>query len=172
MRARTGVVIAVVAALSLVALTGVALASGAVGSRGWMGGMGRGVYHGAQGTPAASCPMAGGSGRGSYGPGGMMGGYQGGQPTPAATPAVGVTRVNIQSFAFQPQTIQVARGTTVTWTNQDGAPHTVTFRSGGMTGSDALQRGQSFSYTFTTAGTYAYYCGAHPYMTGTVIVTP
>ncbi len=169
MKARTVAIIAVVAALSLIVLTGAAMASGAVGPRGWMGWMGRGGYSGAQGTPGVSCPMAGGSGY--YGPGGMMGGYQGGQQA-AATPEVGVTHVSIQNFAFQPQTIQIAKGTTVTWTNVDSAPHTVTFRNGGMTGSGALQRGQSFSYTFSTPGTYAYFCGAHPYMTGTVIVTP
>lgn len=169
MRARTAVVIAVVAALGLIAFTGVALASGTVWPRGWMGWMGRGAYSGAQGTPAVSCPMAGGSGY--YGPGGMMGGYQNGQSS-AATPAVGVTHVSIQNFAFQPQVIQVSKGTTVTWTNEDSAPHTVTFRSSGMTGSSALQRGQSFSYTFTTPGTYTYFCGVHPYMGGTVIVTP
>ncbi len=87
-----------------------------------------------------------------------------------ATPLTGVTQVSIQNFSFQPASIQVTTGTTVTWTNQDTAPHTVTFRSSAQ-GSGTLQRSQSFSYTFTTPGTYDYYCAVHPYMVGRVIVT-
>jgi plastocyanin len=181
MKTRAVIVVAVVAALALLALGGVALARGTgAGPTGWMGTwMGRGGYGpaqgtNAQGTPGVNCPMGG---YGGYGPGGMMGGYQGnpgnqGNQGSPATPAVGVTQVTIQNFAFQPATIQVAKGTTVTWTNQDSAPHTIAFRASGMTGSGMLQRGQSFSYTFNTPGTYAYYCGVHPNMTGTVIVTP
>ena len=169
MRARTVAVIAVIAVLGLIAVTGVALASGTMGAPGWMGWMNQGRFSNTQGTPSANCPMTGGY----YGPGGMMGGFPGAQGTTAtATPAVGVTHVSIQNFAFQPATIQVAKGTTVTWTNEDAAPHTVTFRNGGMRGSGTLQRGQSFSYTFGTAGTYTYYCGVHPSMIGTVLVTP
>lgn len=108
---------------------------------------------------------------GGNGPGGMMGGY--GQTTTAgATPVVGVTQISIQSFAYQPANIEVSVGTTVTWTNHDAAPHTVTFRQGPMKGSGMLQQGQSFSSTFTSPGTFAYYCAVHPYMTATVTVTP
>ena len=98
----------------------------------------------------------------------MMGGYQ---QTPATqgTPVTGMTRMSIQNFAFQSANIQVRTGTTVTWTNQDNVPHSVTFKNG-MKDSGLLSQGQSFSYTFNTPGTYQYYCTVHPYMVATVTV--
>jgi amicyanin len=135
------------------------------GPGGMMGGSGNGYGHGG---------MMGGYGQNGYGPGsmmgpgGMMGGYDGAQTS--ATPVTGVTQVTIHNFAFQPASIQVKAGTMVTWTNQDTAPHTVTFRSGAQ-GSGTLQQGQSFSYTFTQAGTYDYFCAVHPSMVGRVVVT-
>jgi amicyanin len=111
-----------------------------------------------------------GGGGGMMGNGGMMGGYGNAQYPANATPATGNT-VTIQNFAFQPANLQVKVGTTVTWTNQDTAPHTVTFRDSGMTGSAILQKGQSFSYTFNKVGTFAYYCQVHPGMTAQVVVT-
>jgi amicyanin len=117
-------------------------------------------------------PMMGGSGQGSMmGPNGhgpMMDGSAGSQPR--ATAVTGVTQVRIVNSAFTPANIQVKAGTTVTWTNQDTAPHTVTFRNG-MKDSGLLRKGQSFSYTFTSPGTYDYYCTVHPYMTAVVNVT-
>lgn len=62
-------------------------------------------------------------------------------------------------------------GTKVTWTNNDGAPHTVTSDSGAF-GSQTLNQGNTFSFTFTSAGTFPYHCAFHPGMKGTVIVTP
>ncbi len=117
-------------------------------------------------------PMGGSGPGGMMGPnGGMMGGGWGSQgQTPAATPSAGVTQVAIQNFAFQPTSIQVKAGTTVTWTNQDSAPHTVTFRNG-MKDSGMLRQGQSFSYSFSRLGTYAYYCAYHANMAGAVTVT-
>ncbi len=106
---------------------------------------------------------------GDYG-GGMMGGYGNGQNPANATPTTGDT-VTIQNFAFQPANLQVKVGTTVTWTNQDTAPHTVTFRDSSLTGSALLQKGASFSYTFTKTGVFTYYCQAHPGMTAQVVVT-
>src|SRR5215210_8604443 len=81
--------------------------------------------------------------------------------------------VNIKDFAFNPPNITVAPGTTVTWVNNDQAPHTVTATDpAGAFDSGTLQPGQSFSVTFTQPGTtYAYYCVIHPSMTGTVTVT-
>jgi amicyanin len=107
--------------------------------------------------------------------GGMMGGMNGGmmggaQQTPASTPAANVTQVTIQNFAYSPSNIQVKVGTTVTWTNQDSAPHTVTFKNG-MKDSGLLRQGQSFSYTFTTPGTFDYYCTLHSNMVAHVVVT-
>jgi plastocyanin len=77
--------------------------------------------------------------------------------------------VYIQDFYFSPASITVEPGTTVTWVNQGNAPHTAT-HTGGAFDSGTLQPGQSYSYTFNRAGTYAYYCQIHPYMTGTVVV--
>ncbi len=110
---------------------------------------------------------------GSYGPGGMMGGYGSDQqqtPT-SATPVTG-NAVTIQNFAFQPANLLVTVGTTVTWTNQDSAPHTVTFRDSTLQSSSTLRQGQSFSHTFASAGTFAYFCAFHPNMVATVTVVP
>jgi plastocyanin len=81
----------------------------------------------------------------------------------------------VQGFAFKPQTIEVKVGAKVTWTNQDGAPHTTT--SGTPGAKDGKWEGQlggsggSFSFTFAQAGTFAYFCGIHgASMTGTVVV--
>ncbi|HZC04506.1 MAG TPA: cupredoxin family copper-binding protein, partial [Ktedonobacterales bacterium] len=100
------------------------------------------------------------------------GGYGSAQPqNPASTAPVTGDSVTIQNFAFQPANLQVKVGTTVTWTNQDTAPHTVTFRDSSLTSSALLQKGQSFSYTFTKVGTFSYYCDVHEAMTGQVTVT-
>jgi amicyanin len=77
--------------------------------------------------------------------------------------------VKIANFTFSPQQLTVKTGTTVSWTNEDDIPHTVnasnkTFKSG------ALDTDQKFSFTFTTPGTYQYFCALHPHMTGTIVV--
>jgi amicyanin len=79
--------------------------------------------------------------------------------------------VSIKNFAYAPATLNIKKGTKVTWTNGDTAPHTVTSESGDVLDSPTLSTGQSFSYTFTKAGTYAYYCTIHPNMKATVVVT-
>ena len=61
-------------------------------------------------------------------------------------------------------------GTTVTWINDDWAPHTVTADDGAFV-SDRLNQGQRFAHTFAEAGTYPYRCSFHPGMLGTVVVT-
>jgi plastocyanin len=78
--------------------------------------------------------------------------------------------VTIRDFAFYPQLLEVRAGTTVTWTNEDSAQHTVTFRTG-MADSGLLSQGQTCQFTFSTLGTFAYYCRVHPHMVGTVRVT-
>lgn len=105
---------------------------------------------------------------GQYSHGSMMGGYQQ-NPARQGTPVTGVPHMNMQHFAYQMANIQVRAGTTVTWTNQDNVPHSVTFKNG-MKDSGLLSQGQSFSYTFNTPGTYQYYCAVHPYMVATVTV--
>ncbi|MFL6022765.1 MAG: cupredoxin family copper-binding protein [Marmoricola sp.] len=90
--------------------------------------------------------------------------------TVAATAAT--KSVMIENYAFSPAALTVEVGDTVTWTNMDEAPHTVTVSSGPVKfASPTLQKGQTFTYTFTKAGTYSYYCAVHPDMKATVTVT-
>jgi plastocyanin len=90
---------------------------------------------------------------------------------PTTAPTGTEVKVQIANFAFNPSTLTVKVGTTVTWTNADSAPHTVTANDGSFASGD-LNQGDSFSFTFTTAGTYAYHCGVHPGMKATITVTP
>ncbi len=86
-----------------------------------------------------------------------------------STDAVTVT---IADSAFSPSKIEVQAGTTVTWTNNDAVPHTVTSTKGddvdsatsGLFDSGTLQTGESFSYTFKKAGDYPYECTVHASM--------
>jgi len=92
----------------------------------------------------------------------------------AAGPVVGIlpgSATNTTSTYYSPPTITVVIGVnnTVTWVNNDSAPHTVT-ATGGSFNSGNLNPGQSWSYTFTTPGTYTYYCAYHSWMRGTVTV--
>ncbi len=90
--------------------------------------------------------------------------------TVTPTPAPLVASVNIKDFAYIPSTLTVKVGTKVTWTNNDSAPHTVTSDTNALLNSSTLNSGQSYSYTFTTAGTTNYHCSIHPMMTGSVVV--
>lgn len=87
-----------------------------------------------------------------------------------AGPAVATSSVTIKNFAFSPASITVKVGTTVTWTNSDQDAHTVTAKDSTF-GSQALDTGASFKFTFTKPGTYDYLCTIHPFMTATVVVT-
>jgi amicyanin len=75
--------------------------------------------------------------------------------------------VSIQGYAFQPQSVTIQKGGTVTWTNQDSVVHDVKFSDGD---SPDLKKGGTYSKTFDKAGTYDYICNIHPTMKGTVIV--
>jgi plastocyanin len=91
----------------------------------------------------------------------------------AARPAThthATVHVTIQNFAFGPQTITVAPGTTVVWTNKDSVAHTVTSDTGAWPDSGNLATAQTFSHTFAKAGTYPYHCAIHPSMTAKVTV--
>ena len=79
-------------------------------------------------------------------------------------------QVKIDNFSFGPATLTIPVGTTVTWVNQDDVPHNVVSTEGRTLKSPVLDTDQKFSYTFTQAGTYPYYCAIHPKMTGKVIV--
>ena len=77
--------------------------------------------------------------------------------------------IQIDNFHYSPPMLVVAPGTTVTWTNRDDIPHTVVatdkeFRS------KALDTKDDFSFTFTTPGSYQYFCSLHPYMKAMVTV--
>ncbi len=88
---------------------------------------------------------------------------------PAASAQAANTEVLIDQFTFTPQRITVKAGATVTWTNEDDVPHTIA-SSSKFFKSKALDTGDKFSFTFTTPGTYEYFCSLHPHMTGAVVV--
>jgi amicyanin len=89
-----------------------------------------------------------------------------------AGPATATGSVTIKEFAFGPATVTVKVGDTVTWTNEDQDPHTVTSQDkSGPLRSATMNNGDTYQYKFTKAGSYAYLCTIHPFMTGTVVVT-
>jgi amicyanin len=91
--------------------------------------------------------------------------------TAAAAPAPqGGTAVGITDFKFDPATLTVPVGTTVTWTNRDEEPHTVVAKDGSFH-SPGMDTNGTYSFTFTTPGSFDYICSIHPFMTGTVVVT-
>ena len=77
--------------------------------------------------------------------------------------------IAIDNFKFGVVSIEVAAGTTVTWTNRDDVPHTVASATK-VFKSPPLDTGEAFSYTFKVAGTFEYYCSMHPRMTGKIVV--
>jgi plastocyanin len=86
------------------------------------------------------------------------------QQAPAKT-----AEVKIDNFSFGPGDLKVPVGTTITWTNRDDIPHTVV-STDGVFKSKVMDTDEKFSYTFTKAGTYPYFCSIHPKMTGQVVV--
>jgi amicyanin len=85
----------------------------------------------------------------------------------AQTPAAAVA---IANFTFAPQKLTVKAGTTVTWTNNDDIPHGIASANAAFTRSKAMDTDDRYSFTFTTPGTYDYFCYVHPHMTGTIVV--
>src|SRR6476646_6887596 len=79
--------------------------------------------------------------------------------------------IKIANFTFDPSTLTVKAGATVTWVNADDIPHLVTEKDGKFR-SSALDTNDKFSQTFSTAGTVEYFCAIHPHMTGKIVVTP
>lgn len=100
-----------------------------------------------------------------------------GDATPSAddaTPSAGgdgatEVMVTIDDFLFEPPALEIAVGTTVTWTNLGGVPHVATARDG-LFDSRNLFTDETYSYTFEEAGTFDYFCRYHPRMTGTIVV--
>lgn len=93
---------------------------------------------------------------------------------PSGTPAVATDRVQVKDFTYVPETVTVAVGTTLTWVNEDSAPHTSTSGTSpspdGVFDTGIYDGSASGTVTLAEPGTYAYYCALHPFMTGTVIV--
>lgn len=106
---------------------------------------------GGAGSPAASEPPAAAT-----------------PPTEASPAAAGA--VTIVDFGFEPAALSVAVGSTVTWTNDGSAPHTVKW-SDGTSESPNLGSGATYERTFDAAGEYPYVCGIHGSMKGTITVT-
>jgi plastocyanin len=85
--------------------------------------------------------------------------------------------ITIQNYGFLPQTVTVPVGTTVTWTNLDTVQHQIANSATPTIGPELLFKSKilgnsdSFSFTFTGAGTYQYICILHPFMRGTIFVT-
>ncbi len=94
--------------------------------------------------------------------------------TPAAPAAAASSAVEVTGFKFAPATLEVAKGTKVTWTNKDTTKHTVTSGKDGTKDSKfdgpLAEAPGTFSFTFTEAGAYAYFCAIHKSMVGTVTV--
>jgi plastocyanin len=97
------------------------------------------------------------------GPLGIIGG-------PRLAAAQGSASVSIVDFAFDPGSVAVDAGGTVTWTNQGPSAHTVTADDGSFD-SGTMNAGDTYSFTFMSAGTFSYHCAIHPNMVGSVAVS-
>ena len=86
----------------------------------------------------------------------------------ASSARAGEIEVNIDNFTFAPQTLTVKAGDTVTWVNRDDIPHTVV--STGNFRSKPLDTGDKFTFTFTRAGSFQYFCSLHPHMQASITV--
>jgi plastocyanin len=78
--------------------------------------------------------------------------------------------VSIWVFSFHPSTVRIVPGTTVEWINRCSTERTATANDGSSFDTGEIEQGQTKTFTFTKAGTYAYHCSLHPFMTGVVIV--
>lgn len=87
----------------------------------------------------------------------------------AAQAGTAAAEVKIDNFTFTPATLTVPVGAQVTWTNRDDIPHTVVSDDQAMR-SKPLDTDDKFTFTFTKAGTYTYFCSLHPKMKGKVVV--
>jgi plastocyanin len=89
------------------------------------------------------------------------------KPVSQVVRAAGSAGVSMRNFAFSPSSVRVNVGDSVTWTNQDPAPHNA---KGSGVSTPTIKKGQSASQTFSKAGTFSYICTIHPSMHGTVVV--
>jgi plastocyanin len=89
--------------------------------------------------------------------------------TTQSGPAAGGAEIIMQNLAYGTTTLEIERGTTVTWINRDNVPHTVTSDNGAFD-SGLIDAGNRWSRTFNDAGTFAYHCTPHPFMMARVVV--
>jgi len=89
---------------------------------------------------------------------------------PLGARAAETATITIDNFTFGPATLTVAKGTTVVWLNRDDSPHRVASTTQSFK-SPVLDSDEKYSWTFTTPGSFAYFCTMHPHMTGKVVVT-
>ncbi len=89
---------------------------------------------------------------------------------PALAQQVQAAATSISNFTFDPKTLTIKAGTTVTWTNKDDIPHGLAWANDTFARSKTLDTNDSTSVTFATPGTYKYFCYLHPFMVGTVVV--
>jgi plastocyanin len=78
--------------------------------------------------------------------------------------------VSIDNFTFAPRTLKIKTGTTVTWINRDDIPHGIASSNNAFAKSKTLDTDNSYSFIFTTPGTYQYFCYIHPHMVGSIVV--
>lgn len=92
--------------------------------------------------------------------------------TEGSNQAVESNQITYKGFAVSPKMLKVKKGTTVTWTNQDDAKHDVTpdSETADFKASELFGKGESYSVTFNSVGTFNYICSPHPYMKGTIEV--
>lgn len=101
---------------------------------------------------------------------GMLGMVAGaGNYAASAQQKAATAEVKIDNFTFGPAELTVPVGTTITWTNRDDIPHTVVSTEK-VFKSKVLDTDEKFSFTFTQAGNYPYFCSIHPKMTGKIVV--
>jgi plastocyanin len=122
---------------------------------------------GATTAPSAAAPSAAASAAASVEASAPAAG--GGAPC-AESPAAGEVSVSIKGFAFNPADITAKVGQTITFTNDDSAPHTATLDDGSCT-TPQIAAGASDGLTFTAAGTFPFHCNVHPNMKGTITVS-
>jgi plastocyanin len=89
--------------------------------------------------------------------------------TVAAAAEKAPARVSIDNFSFSPAELTVVKGTQVIWVNHDDVPHTVVGKAREFS-SGTLDTNDQFARVFMVAGTYSYFCGVHPHMTGQIVV--
>jgi plastocyanin len=93
-----------------------------------------------------------------------------GNTTAVGVPA-GATKIVMQNIKFVPADVTIKVGQTVAWVNEDAPQHDVVANDGTFK-SDLLSQGRVFTFTFSKAGTYPFYCSIHPQMKGTITVQP